>query len=129
MATQKGTDPLTPNMQAVFAKWENRGPRDGGGDSGLGGENQIKWDQVGQLADKITQDGRAKWRERYGDSVRPMAHRRAKQRSKRPAAIPMEEVGVVLYPDHKSKVMHCITAFPACANSKIDLYIHVFCNF
>lgn len=94
MATQKATDPLTPNMQAVFAKWENRGPRDGGGDSGLEGENQIKWDQVGQLADKIAQDGRAKWRERYGDSVRPMAHRRAKQRSKRPAAIPLEEVGV-----------------------------------
>uniref|UniRef100_K1PMP0 Glycerol-3-phosphate acyltransferase 1, mitochondrial n=1 Tax=Magallana gigas TaxID=29159 RepID=K1PMP0_MAGGI len=105
MATQKATDPLTPNMQAVFAKWENRGPRDGGGDSSLGGENQIKWDQVGQLADKITQDGRAKWRERYGDSVRPMAHRRAKQRSKRPAAIPLEEMTSNVIAEFKSKPM------------------------
>lgn len=105
MATQKATDPLTPNMQAVFAKWENRGPRDGGGDSGLEGENQIKWDQVGQLADKITQDGRAKWRERYGDSVRPMAHRRAKQRSKRPAAIPLEEMTSNVIAEFKSKPM------------------------
>lgn len=105
MATQKATDPLTPNMQAVFTKWENRGPKDGGGNSGLGGENQIKWDQVGQLADRITQDGRAKWRERYGDSVRPMAHRRAKQRSKRPAALPMEEMTSNVIAEFKSKPM------------------------
>lgn len=92
MTTQRATDPLTPNMQAVFAKWEGQGPRTGGGDTM--GESQIKWDQVGQLAEKITQEGRSKWRERYGDSVRPMAHRRAKQRSRRQATLSTEEVRV-----------------------------------
>lgn len=53
MVIQKGIDFLILNMQVVFVKWENRGFRDGGGDLGLEGENQIKWDQVGQLVDKI----------------------------------------------------------------------------
>ncbi|XP_048748231.2 glycerol-3-phosphate acyltransferase 1, mitochondrial-like [Ostrea edulis] len=101
MTTQRATDPLTPNMQAVFAKWEGQGPRTGGGDTM--GESQIKWDQVGQLAEKITQEGRSKWRERYGDSVRPMAHRRAKQRSRRQATLSTEEVTSNVIAEFKSK--------------------------
>lgn len=91
MAAQTPANPLTPDMQAVYAKWEGRGPKVGGGSLGKGSP-AIKWDQVGQLAEKITQEGRAKWRERYGESVGPLAHRRARQRNRKPAALPVESV-------------------------------------
>ncbi|XP_062622393.1 glycerol-3-phosphate acyltransferase 1, mitochondrial-like [Saccostrea cucullata] len=101
MTSPNAKDPLTPNMQAVFAKWEGHGPRMREGDARS--ENKIKWDQVGQLADKITQEGRAKWRERYGDSIQPASHRRARQRNRRPAALATEEVTNNAIAEFKSK--------------------------
>lgn len=63
---------VTPNLQAVFNKWENRGPSNRQTDSNT---------------QKILQDGRQKWKDRFGDRVVKSQFRRAKQKK-----LPVENV-------------------------------------
>ena len=62
---------VTPNLQAVYSKWEKRGP-----------SSSSK--QTDFNTQKILQDGRQKWRDKYGENIKP---RRSKQR-----AVPFENV-------------------------------------
>ena len=62
---------VTPNLQAIYSKWEKRGP-----------SSSSK--QTDFSTQKILQDGRQKWRDKYGENIKP---RRSKQR-----AVPVENV-------------------------------------
>lgn len=64
---------VTPDLQAVYSKWENKGPRQRQPDTNT---------------QKILQDGRQKWRDRYGDQIKPQ-NRRSSYKQK---AIPTENV-------------------------------------
>jgi len=68
---------VTPNLQAVYSKWEKRGP-----------SSSSK--QTDSNTQKILQDGRQKWRDKYGDNIKP---RRSKQR-----AVPIENVCYDFFP-------------------------------
>ena len=64
---------VTPNLQAVYNKWERRGPSSRQADTNT---------------QKILQDGRQKWRDRYGDNIKQP--RRSKFR-----ALPVESVSIM----------------------------------
>lgn len=73
---------VTPNLQAVFNKWENRGPSNRQTDSNT---------------QKILQDGRQKWKDRFGDRVVKSQFRRAKQKK-----LPVENVSLNIITQFKS---------------------------
>ncbi|XP_071168182.1 glycerol-3-phosphate acyltransferase 1, mitochondrial-like isoform X2 [Mytilus edulis] len=80
---------VTPDLQAVYSKWENKGPRQR---------------QPDTSTQKILQDGRQKWRDRYGDQIKPQ-NRRSSYKQK---AIPTENVSYNVITQFKT--MPTITA-------------------
>ncbi|CAC5400554.1 GPAT1_2 [Mytilus coruscus] len=80
---------VTPDLQAVYSKWENKGP----------GRRQPDTN-----TQKILEDGRQKWRDRYGDKIKPQT-RRSSYKQK---AIPTENVSYNVITQFKT--MPTITA-------------------
>lgn len=74
---------VTPNLQAIYSKWEKRGPaRDEQNDSNV---------------QRILQDGRQKWKEKFGDNFKP---RKNKQR-----VLPIEKVSCSIITQFKTVPM------------------------
>lgn len=63
---------VTPNLQAVFNKWKKRGPAN---------------TQTDSNTQRILQDGRQKWKDKYGDRIVKSQFRKARQRT-----LPVENV-------------------------------------
>ncbi|XP_033756097.1 glycerol-3-phosphate acyltransferase 1, mitochondrial-like isoform X2 [Pecten maximus] len=63
---------VTPDLDLVYKKWEQRGQSSA---------NQSKPREVtGQLTSRILCEGRQRWRDKFGDSVRPVRHRKVRDR-------------------------------------------------
>ena len=89
-----------PNLDHVYAKWENRGPKGRNGPPPGGAERsrepmRVKPSQNGD-AEQALQLGRRKWRDKFGDNVKPLERRRPRERN-RMVALPAETVSYVRY--------------------------------
>lgn len=118
-----------PNLDHVYAKWENRGPK------GIpvpqnrgpaGGKHTQNGD-----ADQVIRSGKQKWREKFGDNVKPLQRRRPREH-RRVVAVPAETIHSTtiaqfktspsILPEHFSTqrpfMGHCCSCMP---NSQKDL--------
>lgn len=67
---------VTPDLDLVYKKWEKQGPPTGS----LPKTREV----TGQLTNRILNEGRQRWREKFGDSVKPVHHRKSRDRRKAP---------------------------------------------
>ncbi|XP_045189642.2 glycerol-3-phosphate acyltransferase 1, mitochondrial-like [Mercenaria mercenaria] len=123
-----------PNLDHVYAKWENRGPK---GRNTLPTATERNRDparanpaQNGD-AEQAIQSGKQKWRDKFGDNVKPLQRRRPRDRN-RLVAVPAEiiqsatiaqfKTSPSILPEHFSTqrpmMGHCCSCLP---NSQKDL--------
>lgn len=85
-----------PNLDHVYAKWENRGPKGPGYHSNTGmkngGENGMQNGREGRGGDA----GKQKWMEKFGNKVQPLRHRRSRDKS-RVLALSTETVSINVF--------------------------------
>lgn len=77
-------DTALPNLDHVYAKWENRGPKGPSyhGNTGLKNGGAV---DTGLQNGKDTpggEVGKQKWKERFGGKVQPLKYRRARDKTK-----------------------------------------------
>lgn len=89
----KTSTSVTPDLDLVFKKWEKRAPS--------GGSQSKPRDVTGQLTSRILCEGRQRWRDKFGDSVRPVRHRRVRER-KRTTPVSTESIASRLIAQFKS---------------------------
>ncbi|KAK3096107.1 hypothetical protein FSP39_023318 [Pinctada imbricata] len=78
---------ITSDLEAVYAKWENRGPRGSNSGPKPGGS------KTNEMVERIVREGRQRWTDRFGDSIKPVAHRKSRLKNRnRIVAISTEEV-------------------------------------
>ena len=79
-SAEKG--PVTPNLDAVFKKWEKKA---------AGQEN---CDGASQITERILREGKQRWKDKYGETIQPNQHRPARRSARRDRvmALPKEEV-------------------------------------
>jgi len=87
---------ITPNLDLVFKKWEQRGPNGTRGDHSSKQNGEIQGPVTGQLTSRILNEGRQRWRDKFGDStiVRAVRHRRTRER-RRIVALPAQTVRIL----------------------------------
>lgn len=95
-----------PNLDDVYAKWEKRGPKgmsapQNGFDRNKGTEG-AKTVQNGD-AEQVLRSGRQKWRDKFGDDIKPVPRKRARER-KRGAVVAADTVSVSLATVHNSSL-------------------------
>lgn len=108
------------NLDHVYAKWENRGPKGYQSPSG-------KTEEV----DAALQNGRRKWQEKFGGGVKPMQRRKTRDRSRvvrvpaetiQTATIAQFKISPSILPEHFSQsrpfMGQCCSCMP---NSQKDL--------
>lgn len=88
-----------PNLDHVYAKWEKRGPKgmsapQNGYDRNKGSEG-AKPAQNGD-AEQVLRSGRQKWRDKFGDDIKPVQRRRARERN-RAVVMAADTVSVFLW--------------------------------
>ncbi|XP_060072558.1 glycerol-3-phosphate acyltransferase 1, mitochondrial-like [Ylistrum balloti] len=83
---------VTPDLDLVYKKWEQRTPTT---------PNPKPREVTGQLTNRILSEGRQRWREKFGDSVRPVRHRKVRER-RRAAPTPTDSIASRVIAQFKS---------------------------
>lgn len=69
-----------PNLDHLYAKWENRGPKAPGCLGSAPVQNGVTIQNGKDI--RGGDEGRKRWTERFGKKVQPLRHRRARDKSK-----------------------------------------------
>ena len=80
-----------PDLDQVYTKWEKKGP----GHMTKATKATRNGREICNT-DAVLMDGKRRWREKYGQNIQPIRHRRVREKSK-VVAVPAETVGLFLY--------------------------------
>ncbi|OWF50789.1 glycerol-3-phosphate acyltransferase 1, mitochondrial-like [Mizuhopecten yessoensis] len=69
---------VTPDLDLVYKKWEQRAP--------TSAPTSKPKEVTGQLTSRILCEGRQRWTDKFGDSVRPVRHRKVRERRRATSA-------------------------------------------